>query len=49
MPTSIPSDEFQICSTIFSLRQDTLKNYYNGESFRLFKKKYKEVIEEYIN
>lgn len=38
-----------ICSTIFSLRSDTLKKYYNDESFILFKKKYKEVIEEYIN
>lgn len=38
-----------ICSTIFSLNEKTLKNYYNDESFELFNKKLKDVIEDYIN
>jgi hypothetical protein len=38
-----------ICSTIFSLKQDTLKKYYTDESFQLFDKKFEKIIEDYIN
>ena len=38
-----------ICNTIFSLRPDTLKKYYQDTNFKLFKNEYKEIIEEYIN
>lgn len=38
-----------ICSTIFSLKQDTLKKYYTDESFQLFDKKFEKIIEDFIN
>jgi len=38
-----------ICNTIFSLRPDTLKKYYNNLNFKLFKSNYKKTLERYIN
>ena len=38
-----------ICSTIFSLRKDTLKKYYQMDNFKVFRKEYVNLIEEYIN
>lgn len=35
-----------ICNTIFALNKDTLKKYYSDESFILYKKSYKKLIEE---
>ena len=37
-----------ICNTIFSLRAETLAKYYRQDDFKLFKKNYKNLIEEYI-
>ena len=36
------------CNTIFSLRAETLGKYYKRYDFKLFKKSYKNLIEEYI-
>ena len=37
-----------VCSTIFSLRPDTLKHYYKRDDFKLLKSAYRKSIEEYI-
>ena len=37
-----------ICSTIFTLRADTLKHYYKRDDFKLMKSGYGKLIEEYI-
>ncbi len=36
------------CSTIFSLRPETLRKYYIDKSFRLFKQDFKDFIDRYI-
>lgn len=38
-----------VCNTIFSLRKETLKNYYKDESFKLFDKSFEKILEEYLN
>lgn len=37
-----------VCSTIFSLKKETLKKYYEDESFKLFNNKYKNKIENFL-
>lgn len=47
---SLKSDKHHTnCLTIFKLRKNTLKKYYEHMNFTVTNNKYKKVIEEYIN